>query len=367
MVTTKKETVAENPYRKLAHQENRSQMQPMEEDPKTNRKKNVHSQPVKVTPPAKKQKTTSVKRKAAASLVREFDDPPPKRTNYANNKSLLTRKGDDCLNSLGQLRSREGIQFSWVDSSFGCTYQCVYVDFRACPILYTHTLLSNSTDSQELGRVYFEAFSYANLNATDKVSQPKGAAVSTFRVGDFVRFTNGNVDKQAYRIVSAFQATKSFEGFQVGYEDRVELQKRGHPYLELCPLSSFPAMKAKAVLPGAKNSSLELFLSLSQSPQPPDWLLGLDNCLEKISVSVVPPDHQGPLPDSMHFVKCTTQDQHDLLTCASHELVNKYAERQWPQIFRAKHVLYILKDHEESFEAYKNIPARPKNTTVPYR
>jgi hypothetical protein len=91
---------------------------------------------------------------------------------------------------LGHLRVREGINFAWTGSAFP--------EFPE--------------ENKEIGRVYFPGFSLRNKK---------------FCIDDIVTIKTAEVKKTVCRIVSTFQATKSFKGHYHNYEGLVEIQKRG--------------------------------------------------------------------------------------------------------------------------------------------
>jgi hypothetical protein len=93
----------------------------------------------------------------------------------------------DSISLLGHLRDREGINFAWTGYAF-------------------------PEENKEIGRVYFPGFSLRNKK---------------FVIGDIVTIKTAEVKKTVCRIVSTFQATKSFTGHYHNYEGLVEIQKRG--------------------------------------------------------------------------------------------------------------------------------------------
>ena len=109
--------------------------------------------------------------------------------------------------------------------------------------------LTLSTVKCDMGRVYYKAFCW---KGTD------------FSVGDFVHVQYPGFTSVLCRIVAAFQATKSFVSRDKKRLQRlglsaplVEIQKRGHPYVELCGVLEN----------GEVDSSKEALWRL------PDWLL----------------------------------------------------------------------------------------------
>jgi hypothetical protein len=93
----------------------------------------------------------------------------------------------DSISRLGHLRSREGINFAWTGSAL-------------------------PEENNEIGRVYFPGFSLRNKK---------------FNIDDIVTIKTAEVNETVCRIVSTFQATKSFMGHYHNYEGLVEIQKRG--------------------------------------------------------------------------------------------------------------------------------------------
>jgi hypothetical protein len=89
--------------------------------------------------------------------------------------------------SLGRLRVREGVAFRWVNP------------------------LSPINCNNQMGRVYFQGFVLRN---------------KTHYIGDVVRVKTAYID-QTVLILSAFQATKSFQGNAYGDGNHYEIQKRG--------------------------------------------------------------------------------------------------------------------------------------------
>jgi hypothetical protein len=94
---------------------------------------------------------------------------------------------ENTSDQLGHLRVREGINFAWTGSRI-------------------------AEENNEIGRVYFRGFSLCNKK---------------FKTGDIVTIETAEVNETVCRIVSTFQATKSFIGHYQYYEGLVEIQKRG--------------------------------------------------------------------------------------------------------------------------------------------
>jgi hypothetical protein len=85
--------------------------------------------------------------------------------------------------TLGSIHTESGVEFKWGE----------YIGFRS-----------------QIGRAYYDSFTLKGEN---------------WQVGDFVWMKEGKFKKELYRIVSAFQAMKSFIGQWIKPDD--ELQKRG--------------------------------------------------------------------------------------------------------------------------------------------
>jgi hypothetical protein len=94
---------------------------------------------------------------------------------------------ENTSDQLGHLRVREGINFAWTGSAL-------------------------PEENNEIGRVYFPGFSLRN---------------EKFNIRDIVTIKTAEVNETVCRIVSTFQATKSFMGHYQYYEGLVEIQKRG--------------------------------------------------------------------------------------------------------------------------------------------
>jgi hypothetical protein len=144
---------------------------------------------------------------ATPTVPRESIDPllphPPPTRRYRDRKDLLSRDslvecaGDldgierqaDFWDTLGRVRNKR-VSFSWTSSD----KQAVSLGYR-----------------KSLGRVYYDSFTLR---------------CHTFRVGDFVwKMDDG--EKGLFRIVSAFQATRSFMGFWDKKWEQELVQKRG--------------------------------------------------------------------------------------------------------------------------------------------
>lgn len=97
------------------------------------------------------------------------------------------RKGSS-TDDLGSLRTRPGINFSWI---------------------YPRT-----DANHDFGRVYFAGFSICD-----------DFGLHEFMVGDIIKMKTNVLVEASYGIVSVFQATKSFSGLWFGKWS--EIQKRG--------------------------------------------------------------------------------------------------------------------------------------------
>jgi hypothetical protein len=109
-------------------------------------------------------------------------------------------------------------------------------------------------------------------------------------VHDFVRLQNGFERDSVYYIASAFQATASFVGKgviyqQLGYRSEVEVQKRGHPFVELRRM----IVRSKTIT--------EVDKSFEATYRPVDWLLDENLKLQPANLSKDPVLHLWRAPD----------------------------------------------------------------------
>jgi hypothetical protein len=101
--------------------------------------------------------------------------------------------------NLGKLRTRKNIHFSWI-----------------VPSIYENRLI---------GRVYYSGFTFHHIH-------PKPTTTTTFHIGDIVHLQT-NYLNEIVRIVSVYQATKSYEGTPYSNSNDndtttiLEIQKRG--------------------------------------------------------------------------------------------------------------------------------------------
>ena len=117
---------------------------------------------------------------------RPIIDPPVSDIVTSNIQPKKYKSDVTNLTNLGRLRSRSGIRFSWIGQQL-------------------------PTENYEIGRVYFNGFTLCGKD---------------YYGGNVVKMKTTYLS-QTVRILSVFQATKSFQGNAYGDGQLYEIQKRG--------------------------------------------------------------------------------------------------------------------------------------------
>lgn len=313
------------------------------------------------------------KRVTETVVLRESIDPllphPPPKRKYGNRKDLLSRDSlvdldgiesqADFWDTLGPPRYKQ-VSFSWNYSD----EPAVFLGYR-----------------KSIGRVYFDSFTLR---------------CHPFRVGDFVWKTE-NGEKGLFRIVSAFQATRSFMGFWNKRDEKLkdELQKRGMCFLisakMRCVSTSNLFGNALMLYSASTCFSGNVYLELAKLFQPehrlevfledrcvlerkntvptsiPTWLFGAEEndkvLLERVKVQVIDPSETGDLQSLPGTLFCRrgkapcsrretplTAGEFDLLTFDARQLVQKHARVRWYHWHRSEHVHMVLYRNEERYK-----------------
>lgn len=143
------------------------------------------SQPNIVTPDPKVQKIHLTNSKIGRNVAKELcsETKHSKKIHISSGSKPSTTK---IVTSLGRLRTRRGVSFDWIGQPL-------------------------PTENNEMGRIYFHGFKLCSKE---------------YHIGNVVNMKTGYLN-QTVRILSVFQATKSFQGNAYGDGCFWEIQKRG--------------------------------------------------------------------------------------------------------------------------------------------
>ena len=180
-----------------------------------------------------------------------------------------------------------------------------------------------------MGRVYYDSFKLCNIQ---------------IRVGDFVK-----LDDKYFKLVSAFQGTRSFVGKWNG--GRVQLQNRGFAYVELAPLKY--------------QEASDRFVLCAESAWNPGHIEGAPTALFDDGIACDIQKVDIDCTEALVRYTCRhykaqplTADQLDLITEDNpHTLTSSFALNVWPAKVNAKFVILYANDRKHRLDVHEEYTA----------